>query len=262
MVLHVEKSAQGLVEVRLARAAQHNAFDDALITALREAFQDIATHEDVRAVHLWGEGPSFCAGADIHTMRAAGEMDMAENQAAAQAMSDMFAAIYDCPVPVIAHVHGAVYGGGLGLVAAADMVVAESATRFRLSEVRIGLSPATIAPFVLRAIGARHAVRYFTTAELFDAVTARDMGLVHHVAADGEAARAQVVHWWEALKSAGPQAVRASKALVRDLAGQPITPALRTDTAKRIALRRAHDEGREGLAAFLEKRRPAWDMDA
>ena len=262
MVLHIEKSAQGLVEVRLMRAAQHNAFDDVLITGLRDAFCEIATHEDVRAVHLSGDGPSFCAGADIHYMRAAGQMDMAENQAAAQAMSDMFAAIYDCPVPVIAHVHGAVYGGGLGLVAAADMVVAEKSTRFRLSEVRIGLSPATIAPFVMRAIGARQAVRYFTTAEMFDAAAARHIGLVHEVAEDGEAARAQVAHWWSALKAAGPQAVRASKALVRDLADQPITQALRTDTAARIALRRAHPEGREGLAAFLEKRRPAWDHEA
>ena len=262
MDLHVEKSAQGLVEVRLMRAAQHNAFNEALIGALRDSFLQISGYDDVRAVLLSGDGPSFCAGADISYMRAAGAMDMDENIAAAQAMSDMFAAIADCPVPVIAHVHGAVYGGGVGLAAVADLVVAESDTRFRLSEVRIGMSPATIAPFVLRAIGARQALRYFTTAEIFDAPTAQHMGLVHHVAADRDAAEQQVLAWWQALQAAGPQAVRASKALVRDFGGKDITAELRAETARRIALRRASDEGREGLAAFLEKRRPQWDADA
>jgi methylglutaconyl-CoA hydratase len=152
-------------------------------------------------------------------------------------------------------VQGAVYGGGVGLVACADMVVAQPSAKFRLSEVRLGLTPATISPFVIAAIGARAARRYFATAELFDATAARALGLVHELADDPEA---QVNAWLAALLDCAPGAVADAKALVRDFADQPITDALRADTARRIAARRASDEGREGIAAFLEKRRPAW----
>jgi methylglutaconyl-CoA hydratase len=174
-------------------------------------------------------------------------------------LSDMLVAIDTCPKPVIARVHGAVAGGGVGLVACADMAVAIEGTKFRLSEVRLGLTPATISPFVVAKIGAGQARRWFLTAEGFGATEAEGMGLVHAVAADETQADAVIAGWLDHLAAAAPGAVADAKALVRDVAGRPVTDTLRALTAERIAARRASAEGREGLAAFFDKRPPEWN---
>lgn len=259
MTLSISTDARGVRTIALDRPERHNAFDEGVIAAVTDAFVATAADPDVRVVVLRGHGPSLCAGADIGWMRRAGAWSEDENRADAMRLSDMLAAIDGCPKPVIAVAHGNVFGGGVGLVACADMAVATPTAKFRLSEVRLGLTPATISPFVVGAIGARAARRWFLTAELFDGAQAHAMGLVHAVVDDADA---QVEAWVAALLDCAPGAVADAKALVRDVAGRPVTLELRADTAARIAARRASDEGREGLAAFLAKRRPAWSPDA
>jgi methylglutaconyl-CoA hydratase len=198
-------------------------------------------------------------------MRAMGGYSWDENRADAQRLADMLWLLWSCPVPVVGRIQGDCYAGGVGLAAVCDVVVASDAAGFCLSEARLGLLPATIGPYVLRAIGASQARRWFVTAERFDAVTARALGLVHELvpAAGGEAALAAaldeaVQRIVQAVVDNGPQAVRACKQLVRDLTGEPIDHRLREDTARRIADIRSGAEGREGVAAFLERRQPAW----
>lgn len=261
-ILDYHLDDRGVAFVTLNRPDVHNAFNEALIAAITEAFVRIEATEGVRAVVLRGNGPSFCAGADLGWMRRASEWTVEQNEADAKALSDMLAAIDGCAKPVIVVAHGAVYGGGVGLVACADLVVAMPDAKFRLSEVRLGLTPATISPFVIAAIGARNARRYFATAELFDAVVAHDLRLVHELADDATGAQAWIDAWLKHLLEAAPGAVADAKALVRDFAGQPISDELRIETARRIAARRASDEGREGISAFLNKRRPEWVRDA
>ncbi len=246
---------RGIAQVTLNRPERHNAFDEALIAALTTAFTDLAEQSGLRTVVLRGNGPSFCAGADLDWMKRAAGWTEAENITDALKLSDMLAAISACAVPVIAVAHGGVYGGGVGLIACADMVVAAPDAKFRLSEVRLGLTPATISPFVVAAIGARHARRYFATAELFGAEAAHHIGLVHEVATDPGA---QVEAWIAAILEAAPGAVADAHRLVTDVAGRAITPDLRAETARRIAARRASAEGREGVSAFLAKRKPNW----
>jgi methylglutaconyl-CoA hydratase len=250
----------GIARVTLDRPDRHNAFDEALIAALTTAFRSLGADAGVRAIILSGNGPSFCAGADIAWMRRAGSWTEAENRADALRLSDMLLAIDTCPKPVIARVHGAVAGGGVGLVACADMAVAVETAQFRLSEVRLGLTPATISPFVIARIGAAQARRWFLTAEGFGAKQAQAIGLTNETAADDEAADAIIAHWLSHLGAAAPGAVAAAKQLVRDVAGQPVTDALRAHTAAAIATRRAAPEGREGLAAFFDKRKPEWNQ--
>jgi methylglutaconyl-CoA hydratase len=253
--LLLDVDARGIAHVTLNRPERHNAFDEGLIAALAETFTRLADHPDLRAVVLRGNGPSFCAGADLDWMKRAAEWSEAENAADAMKLSDMLAAIDSCPAPVIAVAHGGVYGGGVGLIACADMVAAAPDAKFRLSEVRLGLTPATISPFVVAAIGTRHARRYFATAELFGAEAAHHIGLVHEIATDPGA---QVEAWIAAILEAAPGAVADARRLVTDVADRAITPALRAETARRIAARRASPEGREGVAAFLAKRKPNW----
>jgi methylglutaconyl-CoA hydratase len=253
-MLDVVTDPRGIARVTLNRPEKHNAFDEALIAELRATFAGFATTMP-RAVILAGAGRSFCAGADADWMRRAAGWSEAENRADAQALSDMLAAIDICPAPVIAMAHGAVMGGGVGLLACADLVVAHPETRFALSEVKLGLTPATISPFVLRAIGPRAARRWFLTGERFGTREALAMGLLHEV---GESPEEVAQAWVSALLGNAPGAVSDAKRLVGDVAGQPIDDALRAETAGRIAARRATDEAREGLAAFQAKRPPAW----
>ena len=260
-VLEIDR-AGSIARVRLNRPERHNAFDEALIAALTEAFSTLGQDPAIRAIVLSGEGKSFCAGADVDWMRRAGGWTEAENRADALRLSDMLLAIDTCPKPVIAVVHGAVAGGGVGLVACSDMAVAVDGAQFRLSEVRLGLTPATISPFVIARIGVSAARRWFLTAEAFGAAQAKAMGLVNEVAADTEAASAIVDNWLAHFAATAPGAVTDAKALIRDVAGKPVTDALRALTAERIAARRASAEGREGLAAFFDKRRPAWNSNA
>ncbi len=259
--LHVTIDGSAVAHAMLARPQRHNAFDEALIAALTSAFRTLGVDPAVRAIVLSGEGKSFCAGADIDWMRRAGSWTEAENRADAMKLSDMLLAIDTCPKPVIAKVHGTIAGGGVGLVACADMVVAIDGATFRLSEVRLGLTPATISPFVIAKIGVSAARRWFFTAEGFGVDAARAMGLIHETAIDSSAADAVISDWLAHLGSAAPGAVADAKVLIRDVAGKPVTDDLRALTASRIAARRASAEGREGLAAFFDRRRTSWISD-
>jgi methylglutaconyl-CoA hydratase len=248
----------GVARIVIDRPDRHNAFDEALIAALTDNFTTLGNDPAVRAIILSGNGKSFCAGADIGWMRRAAGWSEAENIADAMKLSAMLNAIDTCPKPVIARVHGVVAGGGVGLVACADMAVAIEGAQFRLSEVRLGLTPATISPFVIARIGAGQARRWFLTAEGFGAAEAQRIGLTHETASDDAAADAVIANWLAHLGAAAPSAVADAKALVRDVAGRPVSDALRHETAARIAARRASAEGREGIAAFFDKRKPAW----
>ncbi len=234
-----------VLRITLARPETRNAFDAALIAELAEAFVDVGK---ARAVVLAGEGASFCAGADIEWMRAAAGLGYEENLADANALRQMFEAVDGCPAPVIALVQGHALGGGVGLVACADIALVRPGTVFAFSEVKLGIVPATISPFALAKIGPSAARRYFVTGERFDAATAVRIGLAHEVADDLEAALERVL---AELRSAGPKAARAAKRLVLDRPDGP-------ETARIIAERRTSPEGQEGLRAFLERRKPDW----
>jgi methylglutaconyl-CoA hydratase len=245
-----------VARVVLARPEVRNAFDDELIAELSRVFLDFVTDRQTRAVLLAGDGPTFCAGADVAWMRKAGTYSREENEADAGRMARMLRAIDACPKPVVAAVHGAAIGGGVGLVAAADIAIAAEGTVFSLSEVRLGLLPAVISPYVLRAIGARQARELFLTGERFDARRAREIGLVHAVVGAGDLAAA-AARKIELLLAAGPESVGAAKRLIEKVA--PLGPEEAMPiTVRAIAERRASEEAREGLTAFLEKRPPRW----
>jgi methylglutaconyl-CoA hydratase len=242
--------------VNLARPEVRNAFDDALIEQLTAAFTAISGDGDTRVVILQGDGPSFCAGADVAWMRKAGTYSREENEADARRMAGMLRAIDACSRPVVVAVHGHAIGGGVGLVAAADIAVAAEGTVFSLAEVKLGILPSVISPYVLRAIGPRQARDLFLTGDRFDAREALRIGLVHQVvpAAELVAACQRKV---DSLLTSGPEAVRVAKRLIERVAGLDPDQALPL-TVETIAERRASDEAREGLTAFLEKRSPSW----
>jgi methylglutaconyl-CoA hydratase len=230
--------------VTLNRPDVRNAFNETMIAEVTSAFTALNARDDVRAVVLAANGKAFCAGADLNWMKK-------------MLLANMLASVYRCNKPVIARVNGDAYAGGMGLIAACDIVVAVHSARFCLSEARLGLIPATIAPYVIRALGEQASRRYFTTAEVFDCATALRIGFVSE-AVDAEQLDATVEQLAQTLCANGPQAVRACKQLVQDIAGRELTDALIEDTAARIARTRAGAEGREGVASFLEKRTPAW----
>jgi enoyl-CoA hydratase/carnithine racemase len=234
-----------VLRVAMARPERRNAFDAALIDELAAAWGDVG---DARAVVLSGDGPSFSAGADVEWMRSSVDLSYEENVADALRLRSMLDAIDSCPAPVVARVQGHALGGGCGLVACSDVVIAEPAAQFAFSEVRLGIVPAVISPFALAKIGAGAARRFFVTGERFSAEVALRIGLVHEVAEDLDAAVERVVG---ELLSAGPNAARAAKELAR-------APLSAEETARRIASHRTSDEGQEGLRAFLEKRAPTW----
>jgi len=241
--LRIERDGQ-VLRVTLAKPERRNAFDAELIAELHDAFADIG---DARAVVLAGDGPSFCAGADVEWQRASIDLSYEENVEDALRLYRMCERVDRCPAPVVARVHGYALGGGSGLVACADIAVAARDATFGFSEVKLGIVPAVISPFVLPKIGA-HARRYFLTGERFDAETALRIGLVHELAEDLDASIERVVG---ELLTSGPHAVRAAKQLVRDRpAGE--------ETAQIAAGLRSGEEGQEGLRAFLEKRTPGW----
>lgn len=253
--LKLDLSANGIARLTLNRPERHNAFDEAMIGDLTGAFSTLGANPLVRVVVLKGAGESFCAGGDLNWMQRAAQKTAAENAQDALALARMLHAINVCPKPVIALIQGACFGGGVGLAAACDMVIAAPDARFGLTEVRLGLIPAAISPFVLAKIGTSAARRYFLTGERFSAEEARRVGLVHEVKAGLDAAAAPLI---DALLASGPEAVADAKALIADVAGRFVDEDLLGLTAQRIAARRACDEGREGIAAFLEKRKPGW----
>lgn len=247
-----------IARVTLDRPQLHNAFDEALIAGLAKTFQELALDEAARVVVLAGAGKSFSAGADLNWMKRASAYDEERNREDARALEAMLRAIDDCPKPVIAMVQGAAIGGGMGLVAACDIAVAGEAAVFATSEVRLGIVPAVISPFVVRAIGPRHARRYFLTAERFGADEARRIGLVHEVAPT-ERLEARVLEIAGEILKGGPLALADAKRLVRLVETMPQGGSILAEaTVGMIAERRASEEGKEGIAAFLEKRRPSW----
>ncbi len=255
--LEIVRRSAHVAEVWLNRPDVRNAFNDGVIAELREAFDRLAADSTLRAIVLGGRGKAFCAGADLSWMKAMAGYTWEQNRADAQALADMLWAIYRCPVPVVGRVQGDCYAGGVGLAAVCDVLIAADGVQFCLSEARLGLLPATISPYVIRAMGEQAARRYFVTAERFSAAQAAALGFVHEVCA-ADALDAKVDEIVAALVGNGPMALRACKALVQDVAGQPIAAALREETARRIADVRASDEGREGVQSFLGKRKPAW----
>lgn len=249
---------RGVATITLNRPELHNAFNDEVIARLTAIFHKLATDKTVRAVVLAANGPSFSAGAELGWMKKAAAYSYEENLADAARLARMLDDLYRLPKPTIAVVQGAAYGGGVGLVACCDIVVALAAATFSLSEVKLGLTPATISPYVIAAMGARQARRYFMTAERFDGQIAKNIGLVHELAETPEELAAARDRILKHILQAGPEAVAAAKDLVLAVDGKPIDADLRTETARRIALRRMSAEGQEGLTAFLEKRKPDW----
>lgn len=254
----IEVEREGPVaRVWIARPEVHNAFGPELIEQLTHAFVELSSAEDVRVIVLSGRGRSFSAGAQVQWMRQQGAASQEENAADARRLAEMFRVIAESPKPTIARVQGAAIGGGMGLVAVCDIAIGASTAVFATSEVRLGLIPATIAPYVVRAIGERQARRYFQTGERMDAATAEKIGLLHEAVAPEELDK-RVEAVTDAVLAGAPQAQAAAKELVRDVAGRPMTAELIEDTAQRIAARRALPEAAEGLSAFLEKRPAAW----
>lgn len=249
-------TAGPVAEVRLNRPDVRNAFNAELIAALTAEFESLGNDPSVRAIVLSGEGKVFCGGADISWMRASLDLSYDENFADAQAMSDMFRAIDRCPKPVIGRVHGAALGGGAGLAAVCDIVIAGSDTVFGFTEVKLGIIPAVISPFVLAKIGVSHARALFLTGERFDAKRAHHIGLVHEVVV-GDTLDVCIERITTEIASAGPDAVTAAKALVPRVAAATYEES-RDITAGAIAHQRTTPEGQEGLRAFLERRKASW----
>lgn len=249
--------ADKVATVTLNRPDVRNAFNETTISELAITFDQLGRNELVRVIVLAANGPAFCAGADLNWMKKMAAYSQAENTADAASLADMLRTIYLCPKPVVAKVQGDCYAGGMGLVAACDVVLAAEEANFCLSEVKLGLIPATISPYVIKAMGENAARRYFLTAERFGAREAHRIGFAHEVVPAAEL-DAQVALIVKALLSNSPHAVRQAKVLVREVAGQSVSDALVADTALRIAHIRASSEGREGVASFLEKRKPSW----
>ena len=246
-----------LATVTLNRPDVRNAFNDEVIGELTDAFRELGQRDDVRCIVLAAAGTAFCAGADLNWMRRMADYTRAENVADAGQLATMLRTIYECLKPTIARVQGDAYAGGTGLVAACDIAISVDTANYCLSEVRLGLIPATISPYVIRAMGARAAHRYFLTAERFDAREAHRIGFVHEVVS-ADALDAKVAELAKTLVNAGPNAVRLCKKLVQDVAEQAITPALVQMTVEGISDIRVSAEGREGVQSFLQKRKPNW----
>jgi methylglutaconyl-CoA hydratase len=256
-VLHF--STDGIATVTLNRPEVHNAFDEELIERLGDIFEDLGHQEGVRAVVVAAAGKSYCAGADLNWMKRAADFTEEDNRADALSLGRMLKNLHNIPKPTIALVQGAAYGGGVGLIAACDVAIGVRSAKFCLSEVKLGLIPAVISPYVVEAMGVRACRRYFLTAELFSAEKAFQNGLLHELVDDVHDlahARDKIL---DQLRANAPEAMAASKDLIYAVAGQPISQAVINETADRIAARRKSDEAKEGITAFLEKRKASWN---
>jgi methylglutaconyl-CoA hydratase len=256
----LDVSPEGVAVVRINRPEKRNAFDESVILGLSDAFETLKGADHVRVVMLRGVGEHFSAGADLDWMKRQGARDRADNEADALDLARMLKALHDLPQLTIALVQGAAMGGGAGLVAACDVGVALRSASFRFSEVRLGLTPATISPYVIEAIGPRWAKALFATAESFDGAYAEKIGLTQYTVETAQDLDAMAEHLCKLALQNAPGAVGDAKKLVHDVAGRAIDDHLLRETARRIAARRASDEGKEGLAAFLERRKAAWDV--
>lgn len=253
----IEQSPDGVATVTLNRPDMHNALDEILIRDITRAFDMLGSDSTVRMVILKANGPSFCAGADINWMQRSANYTQEQNLQEAQNLSLMMKTLYEFPRPLVALVQGAAVGGGVGIIACCDVVIVSDAASFRLSEVKLGLVPAVISPYVVRALGLRACRRYFLTAEPFSATEAKNLGLVHEIVPDRmmAAAAAKMI---ERLSAGGPKAQMACKDLLRRIDSVQIDDDVITYTTELIAQIRASNEGKEGLSAFLEKRNPNW----
>jgi methylglutaconyl-CoA hydratase len=249
---------RGVGILTLNRADRHNAFDDLMIEEIADAIAALNEEPAVRVIVISSTGKSFSAGADLNWMKRMAGYSAEENLRDATAMAEMFHRIATSPKPVIARVQGAAFGGGVGLVAAADIAVGCFDAEFALTEVKLGLIPAVISPYVIATIGERYARRFFLSAERFSAAEAYRLGLLHEIVADSEALDEAVGELVEHVLKNSPQAMAESKALIAAVAWKPVSPFVIADTAQRITRQRASTEGREGMAAFLEKRKPNW----
>jgi methylglutaconyl-CoA hydratase len=250
-------TAAGVARVMLDRPDIRNAFDDALIAALTRTLRELDADAGVRAVVLGGNGPAFCAGADLNWMKRMAGYTYEQNLADARALADMLKTLDRMKKPTVARVHGPAFAGGVGLVAACDIAVGVRDAKFCLSEAKLGLSPATISPYVVRAMGERMAHRYFLTAEVFDGIEAHRIGLLSMVS-PSEKLDGEVDEILKHLVQGGPQAMFKIKDLIARVSSGEIDDAMIDDTAQRIAEIRVSPEGREGIASFLEKRKPGW----
>jgi methylglutaconyl-CoA hydratase len=252
----LEVSIEGPVaRVYLNRPEVRNAFNEVMVAELQATFSRLGSDPHLRVIVLGAHGKSFCAGADLNWMRQMASNTWEANRQDAQALADMFWTLYSCPIPIIGRLQGDCFAGGVGLACICDMSVAQEDIHFCLSEVKLGLIPATISPYVISAMGERAARRYFITAEKFNARQGQGFGVVHEVVNADELDN-QVNHWVQALVHNSPQAVRASKKLIRDIIHTPMTADLRAETARRIADARASDEARDALKKFLDKKSP------
>ena len=258
--LDIRRPSKWVAEVWLNRPDVRNAFNDSVIAELTKAFQELSKDNDLRAIVLGAHGKAFCAGADLNWMRTMSGYSWEENRADAQKLADMLWTLDQCPVPIVARLQGDCYAGGMGLASVCDVLIASDNVTFCLSEARLGLLPGTISPYVIRAMGTQAAKRYMVTAERFSATQAHAMGMVHELCTP-ESLDAKVAELVGVLCGNGPQALRACKKLVQDVAGEPIDEALRIETARRITDIRASDEGKEGLQSFLQKRPAQWTQN-
>lgn len=258
----LETDALGIATVTLNRPAVHNAMNEIVMERLCDVMADLGNQDGVRAIFLQGAGKSFCAGADLEWMRRAVEFTEAQNLEDALGLATLLRTIHELPKPVIALIHGNCSAGGVGLAAACDIAVAVRDTQFSLSEVKLGLVPATISPYVVAAMGSRQAHRYFLTAERFDANEARRIGLVHEVVSNAAGLAEGKAHLAQTILAAAPGAVANAKALIGLVAHRDIDTDLGEETAALIAKARVSAEGREGVSAFLEKRKPRWVVPA
>jgi methylglutaconyl-CoA hydratase len=253
----ISKDARGVATVTINRPKVRNAIDDTVIRSLTDAFKALHADAEARVVVLTGSGSAFCAGADLGWMRRMAAAGDVENLASAQTINAMLRSLNELAKPTVARVNGAAYAAAMGLIAACDIAVAAEEAMFSISEVRIGLVPSTISPYVIAAIGAQAARRYFLTGEAFSAAEAHRLGLLHQVV-PGSGLDTAIESVIASLLAGGPQSQARAKRLIAEIAGRPVDDALEALTARSIADARASAEGREGIAAFLEKRRPAW----
>jgi len=254
----IETVTDRVAMLTLNRPERHNAFDDALIAELSAAIDQMAADPAVRVLVISSSGKSFCAGADLNWMKRAAGYSNEESLRDARALAEMLRKLAQCPKPTIARVQGPAYGGGVGLVACCDVAIATFDAEFSLTEVRLGLIPAVISPHVIAAIGERYARRYMLTAERFSAAEAYRIGLLHEMVSDDTALDEALGEIIDALRKNGPRALAECKQLITAVAWKPLSPAVLEDTAQRITRLRASEEGREGMSAFLEKRKPGW----
>ena len=254
LLINVE---QYVATVTLNRPEIRNAFNDEMIGELTDAFEQLGANDNVRVIVLTAAGKAFCAGADLNWMRAMADYSYEENLADADKLAQMLKTIYECSKPTIAAIQGDVYAGGVGLVAVCDVAIAVKIANFCLSEVRLGLAPATISPYVIKALGARASQRYFLSAEVFDAKKARQLGFIHERVSE-ESLDDAVAAFCDKVVKNSPDAVKTCKRLLHEVAGAPITNELIADTVKGIADIRSSEQGKEGVQAFLQKRKPDW----